>query len=132
MLGVGAVVFKDRSVLLVKRGHAPSKGQWAIPGGRVRWGETLQQAAERELLEETGIHIHAKEPVFNFELIELDSAGRCQLHYVVVDLGADYLGGELRAGDDATEARWVSSSEIDSLPVNDVTRTLLKTRFDFG
>jgi 8-oxo-dGTP diphosphatase len=52
---VGAVVFKGDAVLLVQRANPPSRGMWAIPGGRVRLGETLQAAAEREILEETGV-----------------------------------------------------------------------------
>jgi ADP-ribose pyrophosphatase YjhB (NUDIX family) len=59
-VAVGAVVFKDNKVLLVKRAKPPAQGLWAIPGGSVELGETLQQAAERETLEETGIMIQAK------------------------------------------------------------------------
>ena len=71
-LAVGAIVFKDQQVLLVKRGKPPAKGMWAIPGGSVELGETLKQAAEREVLEETGIRIKAGEPVHSFEVIEHD------------------------------------------------------------
>ncbi|MBN2246845.1 MAG: NUDIX domain-containing protein, partial [Candidatus Aminicenantes bacterium] len=59
-VGVGAVVIKDEKILLVKRKNPPQKGQWAIPGGKVEFGETMQKAAEREILEETGLIIHAK------------------------------------------------------------------------
>ncbi|MEJ2508717.1 MAG: NUDIX hydrolase [Gammaproteobacteria bacterium] len=130
-VGVGAVVFRDERVLLVLRGQAPNAGQWAIPGGRVRWGETLQAGAEREILEETGVRIRAGEPVFAFEVIE-DEDGACATHYVVVDLAAQYLEGEPRAGDDAAEARWVSAAELAALPVNETTRRLLRSRYDFG
>ena len=62
-VAVGAIVFKEDRVLLVRRGKAPSREQWAIPGGSVILGESLQQAAEREVFEETGIRILAGEPI---------------------------------------------------------------------
>lgn len=129
--GVGAVVFHAGRVLLVRRAQAPHAGQWAIPGGRVAWGESLQTAAEREILEETGVRIRAGEPVFAFDVIE-GSAETCTRHYVVVDLAAEYLEGEPRAGDDALEARWVGADELNALPVNATTRRLLRDRYDFG
>ena len=131
-LGVGAVVFKDNAVLLVKRSRPPAQGEWAIPGGKVRWGETLQQAAERELLEETNVRARANEVVFSFELLEQDSTGECQTHYVIIDLAAHYLGGEPRAGDDAAAARWVREEELATLPVNATTRQLLREVYGFG
>lgn len=130
--GVGAIVFHQHKVLLVKRDRPPYRGQWAIPGGRIKLGETLQQAAEREILEETGIHVRAGEPVFAFDVIQQDDQGNCQQHYVVVDLAADYLSGEPVAGDDAAEARWVSADELATLPVNETTLHLLKTNYRFG
>ena len=72
LVAVGAVVIKDGAILLVKRGQAPSSGKWAIPGGSVELGETLQQAAEREIREETGLRIRAEQPVFTFDVIERD------------------------------------------------------------
>jgi 8-oxo-dGTP diphosphatase len=128
---VGAVVFKDGCVLLVRRGRPPAQGQWAIPGGNVRLGETLQQAAEREILEETGIRIAAREPVLTFDAIDRDAEGRVRFHYVIVDLAADYLEGEPRAGDDAAEVRWVSPEDLKTLPVNAKTHALLRDRFQF-
>ena len=89
-VAVGAVVFKDERVLLVRRGQPPSEDLWAIPGGSVEIGETLQEAAEREILEETGIKIRAGEPVFTFDVIERDRTGKIRFHYVIVDLVADY------------------------------------------
>jgi ADP-ribose pyrophosphatase len=131
-LAVGAVVFKDGRVLLVKRGKAPSAGTWAIPGGSVRLGETLRQAAEREVLEETGVRIRAGEPVLTFETIEPDPDGRVRFHYVIVDVAAEHLGGEPQAASDADEACWVSTADLRRLSVNRRTRELLKDRFDFG
>jgi ADP-ribose pyrophosphatase len=131
-LAVGAVVFKDENVLLVRRGQPPAEDLWAIPGGSVEIGETLQEAAEREIREETGVRIRAAEPIYTFDVIERDKSGRIRFHYVIVDLLADFVSGELTAGDDAVEARWVSAEEIDSLAVSSTTLHLLKTKFDFG
>lgn len=129
---VGAVVFKDGRVLLVKRGNPPAEGVWAIPGGRVHLGETLQAAAEREIMEETGVMIRAGAPVFVFDVVDRDARGDVRFHYVIVDLAADYLSGEPLAGDDAVAARWVGEAELAGLRVNPATRRLLAEHFGFG
>jgi len=130
-IGIGAVVFKDNKILLVKRSNAPSMGLWAIPGGRLELGETLHHAAEREILEETGIVIHAKKPLFTFDVIERDASGNIRYHYVIVDLEAEYVSGEPIASDDASEARWIAAEEIPSLPMSDKTLELLKDELHF-
>ena len=79
-VAVGAVVFKDGKVLMVRRGKPPAKDQWAIPGGSVELGETLQDAAEREILEETGISIRAHAPFYTFEVIDRDEKNRVRFH----------------------------------------------------
>ena len=131
-LGIGAVVFHQDRVLLVKRKNPPAAGEWAIPGGKVRLGETLQQAAEREIREETGIEIRAGEPVYVFDLIQHDEQGECVTHYVIVDVEAEYLSGQPRAADDAADARWLSAEELKTLPVNETTRHLLRSHYNFG
>jgi ADP-ribose pyrophosphatase len=131
-LAVGAVVFKENRVLLVKRGRPPAKGQWAIPGGSVMLGETLAAAAEREVMEETGIVITAGKPVYTFDVVDRDRRGRVRFHYVIVDLAAEYRSGDVRAGDDAVAARWVAADELVSLEVNPRTRQMLHASFAFG
>ena len=131
-VAVGAVVFKDECILLVRRGQPPAADLWAIPGGSVEIGETLQEAAEREILEETGIQIRASKPIYTFEVIDRDAAGKVRFHYVIVDLVADYVMGEPSPGDDAVEARWVSAGEINDLEVSPATLKLLKKEFGFG
>jgi ADP-ribose pyrophosphatase len=131
-LAVGAIVFRDGRVLLVRRGQPPAEGEWAIPGGSVEVGETLQQAAQRELLEETGIVIQAGEPCFIFDVIQADTDGRVRFHYLVIDLLADYVEGDPRAGGDAADARWVSAEELGGLSLSPTTRELLHRRFGFG
>jgi len=129
---VGAVVFKDQRVLLVQRGKPPAQGLWAIPGGSVQLGERLQQAAEREIFEEAGIVIKAGEPVFTFDLVERDDQGQVKFHYLIVDLTAEYVKGELQSGDDALAARWVSAAELKDLPVSSLTIKMLQDLFNFG
>ena len=131
-VAVGAVVFKEGAVLLVQRGQAPAEGSWAIPGGSVRVGETLQRAAEREILEETGVVIRAAAPVYTFDVIERDAEGRVRFHYVIVDLAAEYVAGAPRPASDAADARWVSVDELRRWKVSPETIGLLKDRFGFG
>ena len=125
-VGVGAIVINDGKVLLVKRGIPPGKDLWAIPGGHVELGETLQETAEREILEETGIIIKARDPVYTFDLIERDNPGKIRFHYIVVDLMAEYISGEPHGDDDALEASWLSWEEIKKLSVTRSTINLLK------
>jgi ADP-ribose pyrophosphatase len=131
-VAVGACVFNEGRVLLVRRGHPPGDGLWAVPGGSVKLGESLQQAAEREIYEETGVAIRAGEPFFVFDVIEKDEQEAVRYHYVIVDLMADFLSGAPRAGGDAAEARWVSPGELDQLDVGATTLTLLHEHFSFG
>lgn len=126
-VAVGALVVRDQQVLLVRRGKAPARGLWAIPGGSVRLGESLRHAAEREILEETGLTIRAGEPVLTFESIRRDDHGRVRFHYVIVDLAAEYVAGAVRPADDATDARWFSWADIASEPdVVPKTRELIQ------
>ncbi len=131
-LAVGAVVFKDNRVLLVKRGNPPAKGVWAIPGGGVELGETLEKAAEREVLEETGIVIKAGKPIFSFESIHRDDKDRVRFHYYIVDLTASYISGEPTPGDDALDVGWISRESLGRLDVNPLTLKLLHQTFNFG
>ena len=129
---VGAIVIRDDEVLLVKRNNPPGQGLWSIPGGCVELGETLQEAAEREIQEETGIIIRAKKPVYTFDVIERDDQGRARFHYVIVDLLADYVSGKPNPRSDASEARWVTSRELEGLPVSRITKEVLKKTLQFG
>ena len=131
-VAVGAVVFKQDKVLLVLRGKPPAEKQWSIPGGCVELGGTLQEAAEREIAEETGVVIQAKNPIYTFDVIERDENGHIRFHYVIVDLAADYVSGELRAGDDAADVSWVSIKDLKKRNVTAATRKLLAQCYGFG
>ena len=124
-VGVGAIVIRDGRILLVKRGSSPGKGLWAPPGGLVELGETVREAAEREILEETGIAVRAKEAFYVFDFVDRDPDGVIKYHYIIIDFLADYLGGEPQAADDVSDARWVSPEEAAALNLSPTTRKLL-------
>ena len=126
-VGVGAITIKDGNVLLVKRGIEPSNGLWAIPGGTLKLGESLQKCAAREILEETGIKIKVGECIYVFDFIERDSKRKIKFHFVIVDFAADYVSGEPQGADDALEARWLSRLELRDLPVAENTLAALRT-----
>ena len=123
---VGGIVFKDNSILLVLRKNPPAQGEWAIPGGRIRLGETLEDAVAREIWEETGIRVRAIKPVYTFDSIERDETGKIRFHYVITDFEAKYLSGDLCAGDDALAAKWIDIDEMGDLDLNAATRKLLR------
>jgi len=118
---VGAVVVHQSKVLLVKRGRPPNQGLWTIPGGKLRWGEPLTSAAEREVQEEAGLQIHATEPVHVFEYIDT-AAG---FHYIIVDLLARYLAGTAQAGDGIDAVAWFDRRGLMDTNVEINTRELL-------
>jgi ADP-ribose pyrophosphatase len=124
-VAVGALVVHNASLLLVKRGNAPSRGQWAIPGGSVRLGERLGQAAERETLEETSIRIRAERVVHTFDLIRRDPDNGIRYHYVIVDYVGRYISGAPVPGDDALEAQWVKVEDLARYQVNRMTLELV-------
>jgi len=117
IVGVGAVVVKEGQVLLVRRANAPNQGQWSIPGGTVELGETLAQAAVREVREECGIEVEPGEVLSTFDLIQRDEKGRILYHYVLIDLLARYVSGEPIAATDAMEVRWVDEKSLNQLDV---------------
>jgi 8-oxo-dGTP diphosphatase len=109
---------------MIKRGHAPGAGLWSIPGGRVETGETDAQALVREMAEETGLAVDVG-PL-------LGSVQRSGLNGDVIDIrdyAATVIGGTLRPGDDAADARWVAVGDLDSL---EITEGLIEALSSWG
>ena len=117
IVGVGAVVVKNGQVLLVRRAHPPNAGQWSIPGGSVELGETLAQAAAREVREECGIEVQAGPVLATCDLILRDEQDRIRYHYVLLDIAAHYLSGSPVAATDALATRWASEEDLEHLDI---------------
>jgi 8-oxo-dGTP diphosphatase len=126
LIGVGAVIVDGGRVVVVRRGHEPLKGEWSIPGGVLEIGETLRAGAAREALEETGLVVRVGEVLEVLDRIVRDDRGRIQFHYVLIDFVCRPTGGELRAGGDAEEARWLSAGELDQFPIADSAAAVLR------
>ncbi|CDX33308.1 NUDIX hydrolase [Mesorhizobium plurifarium] len=112
---VSVAVVRGGTVLLVKRARAPSQGLYAYPGGKVEPGETLAEAAARELLEETGLEATGYRPLRD---IHID--GRAENHavdYLLTVFGAAYAGGEPVANDDAETAAFYTLAEMAGMPL---------------
>ena len=111
---VGAVVHDDAGrILLIQRGKAPAAGSWSLPGGRVEPGETLVEAVQREVREETGLDVNVGEYVGTVER-SAPQGGT----YLIHDFRAHCAGDtEPIPGDDARAARWTGCAELDSLPM---------------
>ena len=113
IIGVGAVIWYGDQVLLVQRGKEPDIGTWSLPGGAQELGETLEQAVRREVLEETGIEISQPMLVDTVDLISpAKDGGAIEYHYTLVDFTADAVGGDLKAGDDAADVKWVDTKQL--------------------
>jgi len=127
VLGVGAVIWNDKDELvLIRRGKEPRRDQWSIPGGHLEWGESLHDAILREVREETGLVVEIAGLVDTVDLIVQDGSGEITRHYVLIDFATQVVAGELRAGSDAAEARWVAFSALDDYPLWSETRRIIE------
>ena len=114
-LAVSAAIFRDGRVLIVRRGRAPAKGLYTLPGGGVELGETLEQAVIREIREETTLDIEPLELVGFRQAIARDAAGRVERHFVILPFAARYLGGEVALNEELSEAHWLEPAALGGL-----------------
>ncbi len=115
-VGVGVVILGDNGVLLVRRAKPPRQGQWSLPGGAQKLGETVFEAAIREVLEETGLTVEVLGLIDVVDSITPEDDGGTRFHYTLIDvLAVVRPGGNLKAASDAQEAKWMRLSDIPAL-----------------
>jgi 8-oxo-dGTP diphosphatase len=126
LVGVGAVIVEKGRVVVVRRATEPLKGEWSIPGGMLELGETVRACAAREAREETGLVVEPGEVLGVFDRILPDAEGKIRYHYVLIDLLCRRVSGELRAGGDAAEVRWLTAGELKTFPVAEPAAAVLR------
>jgi 8-oxo-dGTP diphosphatase len=114
-VGVGIVVWRGDEILLVRRAKAPRLGEWSIPGGAQSLGETVFEAAIREVLEETGVTVCPTGIVTVVDSVIRDSEKRPQFHYTLVEVSAEWTAGEAIAASDVDGVRWARPAEAAEL-----------------
>ncbi len=110
-VAVDALILIDDKLVVVRRGHAPYKGRYALPGGFVEFGETTEQAVRREVLEETNLRTRVRSFVGVYSTPDRDPRG----HTVSVAYEMKKVGGKLRSGSDAAAVRLFPLSRVPRL-----------------
>jgi 8-oxo-dGTP diphosphatase len=125
-LAASLAVFRDDRVLLAQRFIPPSANCFTLPGGVVESGETLEEAALREMEEEVGVR--AKILGFNqhVEVIERDDEQRIRHHFVIASFVGAWISGEGTVGPEAQAVAWVKRSELAGLVTTKHLRPLLE------
>jgi 8-oxo-dGTP diphosphatase len=130
VVGIGALVWRDDRILLIRRRNPPRAGQWSLPGGGQELGETIAEAARREVAEETGLDIVVEDVVEVIDLIERDEDGRVQYHYVLIDVNATWTGGDPAASDDAIDIAWSTLDELGTFKLWSETERVIWRGYD--
>ncbi|MEQ9346035.1 MAG: NUDIX hydrolase [Thalassospira sp.] len=129
IIGVGAVVWHQDRILLIKRGKEPNIGSWSIPGGAQEIGETVRDAVCREVMEETGVKISSPILIDIVDLISPAKDGKIEYHYTLIDFVAVALNPDVRLGGDAADAKWVKIDDVTNYKLwNKTIEVIAKSR----
>ncbi|MEL7429269.1 MAG: NUDIX hydrolase [Pseudomonadota bacterium] len=123
--GCSTLVVDGKKVLLIKRGKPPYEGHWSLPGGSQEAGETLEECARRELLEETGLIARHMEFVIIRDRMGHASDGTLTHHFVLSTFLASDFEGDIIAGDDATDIGWFTLTEMACLQTTPETTSMV-------
>jgi 8-oxo-dGTP diphosphatase len=129
VVGVSAVIFVDKSVLLVLRKQEPARGQWSLPGGAVELGESILEALARELQEELSVKIAVGGLVGVFDKIFHDHKNQVQYHYVLVDYWGWLVEGHPTPASDVSEALLVPLDEIEEFDVDQELKETIRKAY---
>lgn len=134
-LAVSAAIFRNGKVLVVRRARKPALNLYTLPGGAVEAGETLVEAAIREVREETSLSIEPVALAGHREVIARDGVGKVERHFVILCFASRWLSGEPVLSDELDDSRWVDPSELGDYRTTDglaeivtTAATLLATR----
>ena len=125
VVGVGVVVWRDNAVLLVRRAKPPRAGAWSLPGGGQELGETVFDAARREVREETGLEITVLGLVDVLDVILPGSDSDIEYHYTLIEVAAEAHPGEALAADDAVAVTWAEPKDLPTLGVSAATARII-------
>ena len=126
VVGVGAVIIRDRKILLVKRGSKPGFNEWSIPGGVVELGENVRETVAREVKEESNLEVKAHDLIDVVDNLVLDEEGKLRYHFIILDFFARLKGGVLRAGSDVLDVRWVPLIEVEGYELTKIFRNFFE------
>ena len=118
-LAVSAAIVRDGRLLVVRRAKPPAQPVYTFPGGVVEAGETLLEALQREIAEETALTIAPLGLAGHREFIVRDEASRVARHFVILAFAARWIAGEPLPSEEIAEARWVDPGELDALPTTE-------------
>lgn len=121
-IGSAVVVRRDDSLLLARRAKEPNLGKWVFPGGKIELFESIKAAAERELLEETGLRIEVQDQIGAFEIIRPPSE-----HRVIIYSWARAVAGTPRPASDVSELRFSTREEISQLDLSEIVASVTRT-----
>jgi ADP-ribose pyrophosphatase YjhB (NUDIX family) len=129
ILAVSAAIIRDGKLLIVRRARPPAQGLYTLPGGGVEAGETLTEAAAREVREETGLEISPVALAGHREVIARDDMGGVQRHFVILCFAARWISGEPVPNEELAEAKWIDPSELAGLRTTDGLAEIVASAF---